>query len=698
MPAARAGVLLATLFMLLGPVTARAQAGTCVESQLCGRFQLSLGGTASGMSEEFSAVVGLPDGGYILAGRADAWGAEGDGLIVRLNPCGDILWVRTYGGPGLDQFLAVTQVPDGGFVVAGETQSVNLAGDAWVMKINAEGIMQWSQVIGGPDQDFAQSVSATSDGGFVVAAKTYSYGPNTPTWHNGLVFKLDTNGAVQWSRMFGANDGSMDVVQIREVRDVNGAWDGFLFVGGAEGFGAGKDDAWIGRLNPDGTHRWSKAYGRGSDDDAISFVQTPAGGFMVAGTTRRKADDGTHFEAVGRDVYLLELDINGALGSFRRFNGDAEKDDESVNIAATPSGAVIIGKTGSWGASDRDGFALHVASGGAVISGHVFGGTQDDYTTAVDVTAEGGFALAGRRASGALGGADAWFLRLGPDGASGCGDIAFSPTSVEYAPAYEEFTPVMQDVGDVVPFQVVQSTRSVDGFVNNLCPCQEWLDAGPTPECTAPSDCDDIFEDGVCQPDETGQWACEDGLCRWDCRRIVEPPDAGPGDVGNPKDGGSTSGSWDAGTPDDRGRHDGAGASSSGASSSSASSSSGGASSSSSSSSLGLTSSSSSAGGTSGTANTGTSNTSSSNGGVTGTSSSSSSTGGVEDGGDGMDVNQPPTHDAGSTSNSGGSGGGPGPGPNGPFGGCNCSTTDGTMGAAMFAILLVLRRRRPHRP
>jgi hypothetical protein len=133
------------------------------------------------------------EGGYILASVSLTFGAGyTDIWIVKLDPNGAIEWQKTYGGAGFDLAHAIEQTQDGGYVVAGWTESFGAGDtDAWVLKLDANGAIEWQKTYGGMGFDLAQAIEQTQDGGYVVAGWTETFGAgDTDMW----VLKLDTNG------------------------------------------------------------------------------------------------------------------------------------------------------------------------------------------------------------------------------------------------------------------------------------------------------------------------------------------------------------------------------------------------------------------------------------------------------------------------------------------------------------------------
>jgi hypothetical protein len=147
-------------------------------------------GSAQGPSLEWSrtyvwkgnawanSVVQTIDGGYAMAGWTDSsGGGEVDFLLVKVNAVGNMLWNHTYGG-AKDQFaFSLVQASDGGFALAGYTNSFGAGDDDfWLVKTDALGNMEWNQTYGGTANDEAYWVIQTSDGGYALAGYTDSFG------------------------------------------------------------------------------------------------------------------------------------------------------------------------------------------------------------------------------------------------------------------------------------------------------------------------------------------------------------------------------------------------------------------------------------------------------------------------------------------------------------------------------------------
>ena len=198
-------------------------------------------------------------------------------------------WAKTYGGPGSDEANSVQQTSDGGFIVAGHTASFGTGfGNVWVLRLDSGGSVVWQKGYGGTAIEYANSVQQTSDGGFIVAGFTRSFGAGqSDAW----LLRLDPSGNIIWEKTYGGT--GQDVANsVQQTSD-----GGFIVAGGTNSFGNGSN-AWVLRLNSSGGIVWQRAYGgTGSfgGDSAQVARQTSDGGFILVGPRNDSASGSTMF-------------------------------------------------------------------------------------------------------------------------------------------------------------------------------------------------------------------------------------------------------------------------------------------------------------------------------------------------------------------------------------------------------------------
>ena len=277
-----------------------------------------------GLNNAFAASAQqTSDGGFIVVGGTTSFGAGSDVWVLKLNATGGVVWQKTYGGAGDDFATSVQQTSDGAFIVAGNTNSFGAGGyDVWVLKLDPTGGVVWQKTYGGTGNDFADSVRQTTDGGYIVGGRTSSFGQGLiDAW----VLKLNATGGVVWQKTYGGK-GDDFASSAQQTSD-----GGYIVAGGTNSFGQGATDAWVLKLDATGGVVWQKTYGGTDVDFGNSIEQTSDGGFVVAGSTRSFGPGGGH--SIG---WVLKLDANGNIGSncslIRASSAMAKEADGKVTI------------------------------------------------------------------------------------------------------------------------------------------------------------------------------------------------------------------------------------------------------------------------------------------------------------------------------------------------------------------------------
>jgi len=214
------------------------------------------------------------DGGYIVAGYNQTPLVGYDGRIIKMDQNLNEEWNRTYGGSSLDKFYSINQTSDGGYIIAGITYSFDVGGgDAWLMKTNDMGNISWSKIFGSTAMDIFKSVYQTSDGGYIMAGNTQSY---TVGLEDVWLLKTDSSGNELWNKTFGgiSNDLGTCVMQTSDG--------GFIIAGTNIVSGLGSQ-AWLIKTDSSGNELWNYTYGGPGYDYGQCVIETSAGNFVVAG-------------------------------------------------------------------------------------------------------------------------------------------------------------------------------------------------------------------------------------------------------------------------------------------------------------------------------------------------------------------------------------------------------------------------------
>ncbi len=325
-------------------------------------WQKCLGGSSR---DEAYSIQQTSDGGYIVAGYSssndgDVSGNNGyrDYWIVKLNSLGNIIWQKCLGGSSRDEAYSIQQTSDGGYIVAGFTQS-NDSGDVsgnngyrdyWIVKLEDLGndaTITWQKCLGGSDADYAKSIQQTSDGGYIVAGYTESNDSGNVSenhgWNDYWIVKLEDLGndaTITWQKCLGGSSWD-EAYSIQQTSD-----DGYIVAGKTNsndgdisGDNHGNWDYWIVKLNSLGTIIWQKCLGGSEWDVAHSIQQTSDGGYIVAGYTW--SNDGDVSENHGNlDYWIVKLNSLGNIIWQKCLGGSSR--DEAYSIQQTSDGGYIV--------------------------------------------------------------------------------------------------------------------------------------------------------------------------------------------------------------------------------------------------------------------------------------------------------------------------------------------------------------------
>lgn len=318
------------------------------------QWQKSLGGTSV---EQAHSIIQTTDGGYVVAGysysnNGDVSGNHGgyDSWVVKLNNLGVIQWQKSLGGTGSDLANSIVQTADGGYIVAGFSDSNNgdvsgnhgSSSDCWIVKLNDLGVIQWQKSIGGSNYDDAYSIVQTTDGGYIVAGVSSSNDGDVSGNHGTFdywVVKLNSLGVIQWQKSLG---GSSDDYAYSIVQTTDG---GYVLAGvsisnnGDVSGNQGAFDYWVVKLNSFGVIQWQKSLGGTGSDFAYSIIQTTDGGYVVAGYSN--SNNGNVSGNNGRnDYWIVKLNNLGVIQWQHCLGGS--NDDIASSIIQTSDGSYVV--------------------------------------------------------------------------------------------------------------------------------------------------------------------------------------------------------------------------------------------------------------------------------------------------------------------------------------------------------------------
>lgn len=319
------------------------------------QWQKCFGGTSteSAYSVQQTYDGGYIVAGQTFSNNGNVSGHHGacDIWVIKLNIDGNLEWQKTLGGSSNEYAYSIQQTMDGGYAVAGYTVSsdgdvsVHYGyADYWIVKLSGTGTIEWEKTLGGSnggDQAFAMRY--TSDGGYILAGESQSTDGDVSGNQGSSdywVVKLNSAGGIEWSKSLGGNGGDA-AKSIIETEDGS-----YLVVGESGSINSGHVigsyglyDYWVVKLSPEGDIAWQKVLGGSDSDWARSVCQAPDGGFVVPGLTYS-----TDYDAVGCEgADILVFKLNGGTGEIEWKKILGGSDGETVNsIVKTPDGGFIL--------------------------------------------------------------------------------------------------------------------------------------------------------------------------------------------------------------------------------------------------------------------------------------------------------------------------------------------------------------------
>ena len=347
------------------------------------------------------SVQETQDGGYIIAGTTNSYETLADIWMIKTDQNGEEEWSQIYGGDGFDRGFAVDQTNDGGFIIGGYTESFgNGLKDVWIIKTDSSGNTQWEYTFGDIKDDYCNDIKQTTDGGYIVCgATTLPHMGHCDIW----LFKIDLNGSQLWNATFSYENSADQGFSVVETMSGD-----FVVAGYSSPGSYGFADLRLFKTDAQGTLIWDKLYGGGDYDEGYAVCETMSGGLVVAGTS----------ESFGNgldDGWLIKTDSAGELEWEQIFGGDNR--DIANDIAETIEGGFIMtGSTNSFNNGDYDNWVIKTDINGNMIWEQIYGGDRDDGGRAISQTSDGGYIITGYTYSFGTGNSDLWLLKIDSQG------------------------------------------------------------------------------------------------------------------------------------------------------------------------------------------------------------------------------------------------------------------------------------------
>lgn len=374
------------------------------------------------------------DYGFILAGsslsektgnKTDKGSGDLDYWLWKMDEHGSPEWQKSIGGGGSDLLKGIRTTHDGGFILAGTSNSpkgfqkgteCHGGNDYWVIKLDANGGQMWQKTYGGIGQDDLQSVVATRDGGYLLAGTSSSSSQSTtPSKEGGpktglkkensrgntdyWLVKIDSDGNEEWQKTYGGQYAD-------QLRDIEQTKDGGFIVGGYSNSSSSGDksfdtygqggDFWILKLDDKGNIQWQQTIGGDMDDQLYTIHQNADLSYMVGGSSNSQ----TRTSKKGTDLWVLKLDELGEILWEEAY--DFGSVDILTSLVENQDGSFLVGGYSPMASDDdedREGIndynVIKISAKGEELWRRSIGSEGEDILKKLVMTRDGGYVMAG---------------------------------------------------------------------------------------------------------------------------------------------------------------------------------------------------------------------------------------------------------------------------------------------------------------
>jgi hypothetical protein len=310
-------------------------------------------------------------------------------------------WNKTYGGNRYDYGHSGRQTSDGGYILTGNTWSYGAGGsDVWLIKTDANGNEIWNRTFGGTSNEWSYSCQQTSDGGYIITGKTYSYDAGLGDF---WLIKTDANGNETWNRTFGGTNSEC-AFSVQQTTD-----SGYIITGYTMSYGAGEVDIWIIKTDANGNEQWNKTFGGTKDDWGRSGEQTTDGGYIITGWA-------SSYVKGGSNVWLIKTDANGNETWNKTIDSNGRGDRAHSGQQTTDGGYIITGVTWPYGTGGSNVWLIKTDANGNEQWNRKFGGSKDDWGYSGRQTTDGGYIITGMLRSWVPGYGAGWLIKTDANG------------------------------------------------------------------------------------------------------------------------------------------------------------------------------------------------------------------------------------------------------------------------------------------
>ena len=329
-------------------------------------WQKTYGGSADDRGAD---LIQTSDGGYVIVGKSKSNDFEvsenagfDDFWVVKLGSNGSVSWENSFGFAGSDIPYSIIQTNDDGYLLTGVLDvsasngqgdrnsilSRHAGGDYWVIKLNSNGVKQWSNYFGGSFTDTAYDAIQTEDDGYIIVGSSDSNDvdiTNNRGTYDFWIIKISATGSLVWEKSLGGSE-------IDEAHAISKSADGNYLIAGdtrssdlniSQNNGAA--DLWVIKITPEGTLLWEKSLGGSNFDVGRSISKTQDNGFLISGSSR--STNASFSSNKGQnDAWVVKINNSGNL-EWQKTIGGSEVDFFYDAVELNDQTVVAVGDSNS---------------------------------------------------------------------------------------------------------------------------------------------------------------------------------------------------------------------------------------------------------------------------------------------------------------------------------------------------------------
>jgi PKD repeat protein len=388
------------------------------------KYQANIGSTAD---EQGRCVTEDAQGNIIVSGFTKSYG-NGDAFLTKFNKNGSIIWFKTYGGNSDDVVYGHIITKDNGYLLLGATKSYATNEEALVIKVDSSGAVQWSKTIAGSNgRTYFQRVIITLSGDYILGGSTSAYGAGL---EDNYLVKISATGSIIWANSYGNSEFNAitglasfpdgSIVYSSAYRDPNG-------------------ELVLAKTDSMGSLLWSKRFGGANDDAAYDLTIGKDGNIYLVGAYRPNSF---------QDICATSFTPNGIIRFIKTYGGSNQ--ESAFNIKPFENDIVILGYTQTYGNGGQDGLILRIDTAGKLLNSRTLGGSSDEYFNGFCTTSDGGIYAVGYTSSFTNGGQDIFLNKLNCKLEVGCNEKTITTSQNQ----------------NLLPTSITQSVSSGGSFTN----------------------------------------------------------------------------------------------------------------------------------------------------------------------------------------------------------------------------------------